>query len=643
MWFPTAGNHGAVKTVRWLLIFPPLVTSNWGGYYPSIAALSAVLRHHGAEPKQIDLNEEFFDYLIDPQRLKARAVLEDSAINSIPTRAALQMVSRGGLCIRDDAGRHFRNDPESDVDLVAELARPFHVDLDVSEVLGLGFAESVIARDYDAFFRASSLTRHLDGDLDAVGISVPMGPQVAPTILLARIIHNLRKDVKIVLGGPSMTLMGDNDLAKILVQGDSVSAVVRFEGEQSIIGLTEQLATGQWAPAKVSGVVSLIGADRVLTVPPIRARSLPFADFDQTLIERLAHPRLSVLQARGCYWGRCAYCDFVELYSGTTRYDGRRGESVLEEVEHLLRRFDISDFWLITEALPPKIGLEFARGLIQRGLSVDWRSFAMIDRGFTSEVLETYVASGCTGLTIGLETQIDRVLRLVEKRASGKDNLKFLSACRTAGLKIDLNLIPNLPTSTYVEALEALEQLKPFADVFRTVAVFPFEATASSAIGRHPERYGMQVIGRGGSDGQPFPKGQAQFCSNRLICRDGGMSDQELESAVNLYNQFATEVLQANRPKVPAKGVGLAFRSRRVGILPSEQETIVYEWDTDSAWRYPAAAYPLLSWMHRLDRPVSRGEVATWLARRYGTDCVAAVCREVCDRLVCQGLVDYLH
>ena len=62
----TVSKPGAV------LIFPPLIKSNFGEYYPATAVLAAFLGKHGYESLQLDLNERFAEHLLAPATL-ARA------------------------------------------------------------------------------------------------------------------------------------------------------------------------------------------------------------------------------------------------------------------------------------------------------------------------------------------------------------------------------------------------------------------------------------------------------------------------------------------------------------------------------------------------------------------------------------------
>ncbi|MGO8248929.1 B12-binding domain-containing radical SAM protein [Rhizobium johnstonii] len=609
-------NEVTMDSSHWLLVFPPLIHSNWGSYYPSTALLGAALEAMGCCARQIDLNEAFLDHLVAPARLArlvAGADLEQpDSVESLPIRAAASLLLSRANAITDEWGRHLSSEQSVGLELATELARPYHVDFHVSALIEEAFDRSPVAYSYGAFFAKSGVDDAIRSTKHAVGISVPMGPQLAPALLLARRVKRLRPHLKVVVGGPVLTLMADELLKDLLNGVPEIDAVVRYDGEGPIQHLSAQLAAGAWTPGKIPNVHT---RDRIKPQErtALRLRDVPIAKFSDNLLSRLAEPRLSVQQARGCYWGDCAYCDFIELHNTGRRYDAVSVGSLVEQVRRFTTEHGVRRFWLVTEALPPKIAEKFAQTLITEGLDVDWRSFAMVDPGFTPEVLSTLLQSGCSSLTIGMESMTTRVLQNVRKKADGDGNIAFLEATRRSMLKIDVNLIPDLPTTTAEEAMAGLAVLERYEDVFRMISIFPFEATRSSDIGRDPIRYGLEVV-----KGEPdplHPNGQAQFSSNRLVCRDSAMTTDERARVFAAYRAFARRVGARRRTASLTAGRGFRFASLCTAILPSKDAVLVYDWDRDRAWRLPPQIGDLLRWMQERGRPVGRGEIATFLQR----------------------------
>lgn len=107
---------------------------------------------------------------------------------------------------------------------------------------------------------------------------------------------------------------------------------------------------------------------------------LAFAQYDPAVVAKMAEPELAVVQARGCYWGRCTYCDYVELYEGNTRYRTRTATRFVDELQHQINTHGVRRYAVISEALPPAFARRVAREILDRNIQVRWYSFAMVDK-----------------------------------------------------------------------------------------------------------------------------------------------------------------------------------------------------------------------------------------------------------------------
>lgn len=582
-----------------VLFFPPIVNSGFGGYYPALAVLAGYLASHQLEVVQLDLNAALAERLLDP------AVLADCGQGLFfgdvgPGQPPAQPQHMAAVAARllkkvrdqlyDNEGRHrFSEREETPAYLLSVLAQPYVVDRSLDATLADIAAGGLMTSWYRRFYEMCNLAQQIPQDATLIGISVPMGPQLLPALVLAGVLRQIRPHVRLVLGGPTMSLMNEAALALLLQEIPAVDAVVRYEGERPLLALARQCAADEWNPEQTPGTSSC-RAGRVTHRPPgpgVALEALPFAAYDPELLSRLHDPELGVVQTRGCYWGRCAYCDFVELYDGSPRYRGRSAASFVDELEHLHRTHGVSRFSLITEAIPPSFALKFSELVVERGLQVRWSSFAMVDPHFKRRHFEAMARSGCEHLVIGLETMNDRVLSLVHKYASGDDNEQFLREASSAGISLRINLIPDLPTTTFAEAEASLKRLASLSETVDGVAVFPFEATRSSQIGRMPERYGVEA----GTAGDV--SGQALFAENHLQISDTAMTDDERTQTLQRYQAFADAVnarshRTPSQPARDARSQVLQIASCDFDVSDLGDRIRVFNWKTRDRWEAPA-------------------------------------------------------
>ncbi len=533
------------------LIFPPLVESNFGSLYPAPAVLAAYLAEHGIASMQEDLNEQFAEFLLDPPMLSALGGGEMARVEPDSlAAAAARWSSRNRGRLLDEAGRHHFGPDSSHGFLLEILAQPFSVDPDPS-VLGGVDVDSELSRFYLQAFEWSGIVGRLAASTRLIGVSVAMGPQLVPALVLTNLLKAHLPDARIVLGGPAISLMADQDIDTMLAAQPSVDCAVRFDGELPLLELAKQAVGGEWDPAAVPGV-SVWQADKGHHRPPSPGpglNELPYPCYPRDALDRLANPTLSITQARGCYWGKCDYCDFVELYGGSAPFRGRHPDRFTDEVERMVADFGVRRFNFVTESIPPAFARRMSAQFLDRGIDVSWNSFAMVDRRFDRELLALMVEAGCEFLVIGLETMITRVLKLVHKSADRAENFRFLRDARATGMRLRINLIPDLPSTTYAESLAALADMEELTDCFESVSVFPFEATRSSNVGRNPSQFGLIQLDASGV------KGQSQYALNHLHNVDPGMTDEERADVHRRYRQFANRINAGGPAEVPLSHV----------------------------------------------------------------------------------------
>jgi hypothetical protein len=525
------------------LIFPPLVESNFGTVYPSLPVLAGFLKSNGIGVHQLDLNEEFAEFLLSREVLSALAAGTVPGITESPAQPLHMAAARWSLRYPDtfiDAnGSHRfgadRVGTENPFAYVPELlAQPFSVDPDLNDVANI-WARGEVIDFYRRFYGEVAVEDRVPEGCRIVGISIPMGPQLVPGLALAEYLKERHPTVKVVVGGPTLSLLRAELLETLLARNTAVDCVVRYDGEIPLLSLCDQISRNRWEPEAVPGV-SFLTEGRIThnaPAPGLVLDRIPPPLYTSELLSKLAEPVLGITQARGCYWGKCDYCDFVEVYEGSPSFRGRKPEPFVDEICHLVERTGVRRYRFITESIPPAFARRMSLLLLERKVGIRWSSFAMVDRRFDRELLGLMVDAGCEFLVVGLETMNTRVLKAVHKSADRAENIRFLCEAKEVGLKVRINLIPDLPSTSYEEALCALDDIKELRDCLDDVTIFRFEATLSSGIGRDPERFGLIPL-----SGETA-SGQAQYALNHLTSIDPAMTAQEHEKILELYAAFA--------------------------------------------------------------------------------------------------------
>ena len=83
--------------------------------------------------------------------------------------------------------------------------------------------------------------------------------------------------------------------------------------------------------------------------------TLPPPDFDGLPLEKYFVPTkiLPYLATRGCYWGRCEFCDHGEGY--TAGYRTKKIQDILADITYLRDKYGARHFHFTDESYPPAL------------------------------------------------------------------------------------------------------------------------------------------------------------------------------------------------------------------------------------------------------------------------------------------------
>lgn len=549
---------------RVALIEPPLHEPR--APYLALPALTASLQAHGHEVRQWDFNVESFarflsrDYL-ESCRSKVAATLTGAmppAARRVRTSAlrrapyVLRHIERARKLLRRPAGGRAPAFPRatnvmrawalvvarSALDLVSaryyptrvsfgELALPYRIGSS-RELLHAVHDQAV--NPYRELFAADLLPVVLAAEPQIVGISINDRPQVIPGLTAAAL---ARGQGRLVIVGGAMFSKEMKVSPRLFEVCDGF---VVGDGTPALLDLCEHvdgaLELGRvrnllWCRDGVVVENSLgheVPPDEEPT--PVFARRQYFLFFEDALT-------LPLRAGRGCYWGRCSFCNIAF----GERYAPRAVDVVLRDVEQHLQDQGVRSFFLTNESLAPAFLREFAEELLRRRIAIEWQGYARLEETFDEELCALLAAAGCTMLLVGLESGCQRILDLHNKGTDVGIVKRVLHNLARAGIGIHLFVLLGTPTETAREAMETLELLRQHAPLldgnrcsftFGTMFLSPHSRLAAS-----PEAFGIDrlVIAERENDLDTQEK--------HLFASEGGLTrDQAQALAEAWYREF---------------------------------------------------------------------------------------------------------
>ncbi|MGH3906830.1 MAG: B12-binding domain-containing radical SAM protein [Pseudonocardiaceae bacterium] len=480
------------------LVLPPLSPVLVGRPYASVPLLAAYAEQRGVRPiRQVNLNQAYVRETMlqaaadRPERSDAPGGIPVSELDAAE-QALVEAVPRAVADAPDDAV------------LLAAVARDPAVRSWLFDRAGLG-AQTDEASAVDVGACVERLDRltgmraffgrhyHAHGVPRLVGVSVPFATQLAPALLLARVLHEMADSpLFVVLGGPLPSLLDDGQIG-LLLRGSAVDGVVRREGEESFRQLLELPSFDTASLATVPALCFHTEGGVRITSPagsPQKLTDTKPQPFDSEYLNGAVE--LPVMVGRGCYY-TCAFCDYIELYE---RINFRRAEEVTESVRLATEQSTTGSLHFVYEVMPLRYERRLARILAAAGLGIRWRGFQRVFGEMTRQDVRMLEASGCVRLDIGLESADEGTLRLMNKGYTREEIGSFLTSFADSSIQLLINIIVDYPGLSYDRAMAAARFL---AEVTRDIDYVHFEVLRfalgrNSQMYRTPEKFGLEVL-----------------------------------------------------------------------------------------------------------------------------------------------------
>lgn len=341
-----------------------------------------------------------------------------------------------------------------------------------------------------------------------VGISIGFPDQAADAFACAQLARQLLPTTHVTLGGPWVSRhlrhLTDTDQMAEPALLENIDSLVLDAGEIPLGALWRELASPRPNLESVPGLRLLVGRGtrrKIHAAPPAETFSLdrlPLPAYDALPLTRYLHApdrlQLPVRLGTGCTWGRCAFCQ-NRLPSEQT-CDQIELEPMVEHLQELQIRTGIRRILLTDNYPTPRLLAAWAEILVRRKANLRWTCHTRFHPRLDTSLAGKLLASGCEGISLGLEAWNDRLLRLIRKGASIRLMRRVLVNLARAGLPVVAYVILGLPTETRDEALAAHQALTALRSegLLAGVVYHPFQLAPFSLMHEQPESFGIRGV-----------------------------------------------------------------------------------------------------------------------------------------------------
>ncbi|MCK4260699.1 MAG: radical SAM protein [Halanaerobiales bacterium] len=501
------------------LIFPP----SWEVTQPylSIPSLFSYLKEKGIDVEQFDLNIFTYDRILSPSYLsRAIKIIRERTIKNEYSEEEKKKIHNFEwmndylLQNVEKVKAQFRSRDSLNLDVYIKCRGFLEYCLEIwslaysPESIEFGYGNykydygevknimrSVDEREKHIFYPI--FEDYLDTiiqDIDLIGLSVSGPLQVIPTFILASMIKERIPKLKIILGGSIASRWGES-LKGYPELFDLIDGIVMFEGEESLHKLILTLENGD----ELKDVPNLIYRNHEGKVvinkigSLVEINSLPCPEFDE---ERLGlyfwpEPVLPLLTSRGCYWGKCTFCDHAYIYQD--HYQKRSKENILYDIKYLQRKYGVQYINFTDEAIRPDALQELVELIEEENLNIFWSTDARFDKDFSRELLQRAYNAGLRIIFFGLESGNPRVLKMIKKGIQTDIVEKILKESYDVGFWNHLFFFFGFPTETFDEAMETIEFISKNEVYIHSTGCGKFALGKYSQVSYSPDEFFIKI------------------------------------------------------------------------------------------------------------------------------------------------------
>jgi len=519
-----------------MLIFPP----EWVPTAPYLAlpSLTAVLRQNGIEVVQKDINVEMYDHFFTREYLEftrdrianRKKELKVKQWEGTATQEDEEVLEMVKYYIKLDLDHHIRKVERAkaimrsqefyEIDKAEWALNAFR---EVMEFISVSYypasvnfypvesnlnvyrpwvSKDLLKAPHDdkvnvyADVCRQLVFKHIDEEKpDIIGISIGTPVQLMSGITFGTLIKQKYPDIHITIGGNVITRLKKELPKQDKFWGHSFDSMIIYEGEHALVWLVEALD----GKRKLSEVPNLIYKDesgevRANELYQEDVSELPIPDFDGIPWDKYFSPEklIPYLGTRGCYWGKCTFCDHGAGY--IDQFRAKHAEQILDELAQLKAKYNAKHFLFTDESFPPALFVKLPPMMIEAKLDIYWTTLIRFEASLLEpELWDIAAKSGCRSLYFGLESANERIIKLVKKDTNIKVAIKNLTEAKRVGIWSHVMAFYGFPSETPAEAEDTRQFLLQHQNMIPSVEMYFFVLYNSAPVMSETENFGITV------------------------------------------------------------------------------------------------------------------------------------------------------
>lgn len=189
------------------------------------------------------------------------------------------------------------------------------------------------------------------------------------------------------------------------------------------------------------------------------------------------YPFIDTMTGRGCVWGRCSYCLWVQSFVKGSIYNRRSLGNVIEEMKYIEKHLPmVKSIMIQDDTFPQNRAAEFSQSLLKNKIKLRWSCYARAN--IDLKTLKLMKRAGCLNLHVGFESASDKILKAVDKGIAVDQMREFAFNVHKAKLSMHADFafgFPGESGKTVRKTIDFAKEIKP--DTAQFQIMIPFEGT----------------------------------------------------------------------------------------------------------------------------------------------------------------------
>lgn len=331
---------------------------------------------------------------------------------------------------------------------------------------------------------------------DVIGVSIGTPMQLMSGITFCKLIKQKYPHIHVTVGGNIITRLKD-ELSKMRKFFDQAfDSMICYEGEHAMVRLVEAL-DGKLPMSEVPNLIYKDETGHVRVNEKLyteKVSELPIPDFDGLPWDKYFSPVKMVpyLGTRGCYWGKCTFCDHGAGY--IDQFRAKHADQIVAELAQLKAKYKTRHFLFTDESFPPAMFIKLPQIMLEKHLDIYWTTLIRFESRLTDpKIWDIAAKSGCRSLYFGLESANERVIQLVKKDTRLPAVINNLKEAERVGIWSHVMGFYGFPGETEEEAEETRRFLLDHQDLIHSVEMYFFVLYRHAPVFEAVENYKIKV------------------------------------------------------------------------------------------------------------------------------------------------------